>query len=214
MVWGDRVYVTQPVSESKRRTLVCLNRVDGEVLWQSGVTYKEDEASHATNPFCSPSPVTDGERVIAWFGSAGLLCVDREGKTLWPQDLGKQAHMWGYGTSPILYGDLCILNFGPGTREMLVAVNKETGEEVWRVDRLPMEEELALSDPEHNGNAESNAMGDDLANILRGSWGTPILVDAGRGRELVVAHPRRLTGYDPATGKTRWTCGGESAHVL
>lgn len=207
VVWGNRVFVTQPVKDSNRRTLMALDRSTGQVMWQSGVTYDQEEKSHGTNPYCSPSPVTDGERVIAWFGSAGLVCFDMDGKTIWQRDLGPQEHMWGYGTSPILHGDLCILNFGPGTREMLIAVNKTTGEDEWRVDRMPLDEELTLSSAEHNGNAESRSEGDDLATILRGSWGTPILVDSGRRAELVVAHPRRITGYNPGTGARLWTCG-------
>ena len=62
IVWDQRVFITQ--AEGSRRTVRCLNRDDGKLLWQSGVTYPEKEASHETNPLCSASPVTDGERVI------------------------------------------------------------------------------------------------------------------------------------------------------
>jgi len=72
--------------------------------------------------------------VIASFASAGLYCYDFDGKELWRRDLGKQAHIWGNGASPIIHGGLCILNFGPGERTFLVAVNKKTGATVWQVD--------------------------------------------------------------------------------
>ena len=84
-----------------------------------------------TNPFCSASPVTDGERVIASHGSAGLVCYDFEGKELWRHDTGKLEHLWGTASSPIIHGDLCIQWCGPGARQYLIALNKKTGEKVW-----------------------------------------------------------------------------------
>src|SRR6185503_169582 len=113
IVWGDRIFVTQAVG--KQRMLMCFNRADGKLLWQQGVTTRlAADPTHATNPHCSASPVTDGERVIAWFGSAGLACYDFTGKKLWSVDLGLQRHIWGYGASPMILGELCFLNFGPG----------------------------------------------------------------------------------------------------
>ncbi len=213
VVWGDRIFVSQPLSDSKQRTLMCFARDDGRKLWQAAVTYEADESSHRTNPYCSPSPVTDGERVIAWFGSAGLFCYDLEGNEQWRRDLGPQEHMWGYGTSPIMYRDLCILNFGPGNREVLLAVDKRTGEEVWRVEPLSLDEEDKLSGPENNGNADPKDGDGQRSKMLRGTWSTPILVEAGGRNELVVTHPRRVTAYEPATGELLWTCGGSAPLV-
>ena len=104
---------------------------EGKLLWQRDVVYKEPEITHPTNPFCSASPVTDGERVVASHGSAGLVCYDFEGKELWRYDVGKLEHLWGNASSPILHGDLCIQWCGPGARQFLLAVNKRTGEKVW-----------------------------------------------------------------------------------
>ncbi len=134
IVWGDRVFVTQAMDAGKRRTVLCLDRRTGKRLWQSGVDAPEMERTHETNPYCSPSPVTDGESVFAWFGSAGLVAFDFDGKIRWRRPLGKIDHVFGYGTSPILHGDLCILSFGPGSREFAVAVSKKTGEIVWQFD--------------------------------------------------------------------------------
>src|SRR5215207_7828617 len=111
IIWGNRLFVTQAVQ--KRRTLMCFDRANGKVLWQSGVTYPEKEPTHDTNPDCSGSPVTDGEHVIVSFGSPGLYSYDLDGKELWHRDLGKQIHMWGVASSPVIHGDLCFLNFGP-----------------------------------------------------------------------------------------------------
>ncbi|HZN67876.1 MAG TPA: PQQ-binding-like beta-propeller repeat protein, partial [Tepidisphaeraceae bacterium] len=89
VVWGDRVFILQPVEKENRRTLMCFNRADGKLLWQSGVTYAEKEAHHPDNPYCSGTPATDGERVYACFGSAGLYCYDFAGKEVWRRELGK-----------------------------------------------------------------------------------------------------------------------------
>src|SRR5690606_27406768 len=154
IVWGDRVFLTQASEKSlwppqkppnwpsgtspggfavaERRSLICFDRTDGTLLWQRDTIYTEPESTHATNPFCSASPVTDGERVIASHGSAGLVCYDFAGKELWRRDVGKLEHVWGNASSPVLYGDLCIVWCGPGARQFLLAVNKHTGEEVWR----------------------------------------------------------------------------------
>src|SRR5207249_2371539 len=93
--------------------------------------YREREQTQQNNPYCSATPVTDGERVIASFGSAGLYCYDLSGKELWHRDLGTMSHVFGNAASPILHGDLCFLNFGPDEKARLVAVNKRTGEIVW-----------------------------------------------------------------------------------
>jgi outer membrane protein assembly factor BamB len=134
IVWGDRVFVAQALDGGSRRTLICLDRADGKLLWQSGTTYNEKEPSQQNNPFCSATPVTDGERVIASFGSAGLYCYDFAGKELWHRELGKMTHMFGNASSPILYGELCLLPFGPDEKARLIAVNKRTGETAWEVE--------------------------------------------------------------------------------
>src|SRR5687767_1706413 len=122
VVWKDKVFITQAVGE--RRTVMCFDRKSGKVLWQSGTSYGEKEETHETNPYCSASPVTDGERVIAWFGSAGVFCYDFNGKELWRKDLGKQSHTWGFASSPLIDGDLCVLYFGPGKGAALIGLDK------------------------------------------------------------------------------------------
>ena len=131
IVWGDRVFVLQGLEKEKRRTVMCFSRADGRLLWQSGVDYSEKESTHPDNPSCSGTPATDGERVVACFGSAGLVCFDMAGKELWRRDLGKLDHMFGNAISPVIVGNLVVLNFGPGEGARLVAVDKQTGEIAW-----------------------------------------------------------------------------------
>jgi outer membrane protein assembly factor BamB len=131
IVWGDRVFITQFVSGENRRMVMCFDRADGTLLWQSGVVYTEKEQTQPNNGYCTATPVTDGERIIALFGSAGLYCCDLSGKRLWHRELGKMDHMFGNASSPVLCGDLCIVHFGPDERARLIAVNKRTGDVVW-----------------------------------------------------------------------------------
>jgi outer membrane protein assembly factor BamB len=131
IVWGDRVFLLQAVEKDKRRTLMCFDRANGKPLWQSGVTYADSESTHPDNPYCSGTPATDGERVVASFGSAGLYCYDFAGKELWHRDLGKLNHMFGNAISPVIVGDRVVVNFGPGEGARLVALDKRTGAVAW-----------------------------------------------------------------------------------
>ena len=208
IVWENKIFFTQPLSEANHRALFCVVRESGRELWRRAVTYKQPEASHKTNPYASATPATDGERVIAWFGSAGLVCWDLDGNELWRRDLGTQEHMWGYGSSPILHQDLCILSFGPGNHEFLLGVDKTTGETRWKVDALNDAAERALSGPENDGNANEFLTDKPRNEQLRGAWSTPILVEVDGRTELVATLPRGVSGFDPVTGDLLWTCGG------
>jgi outer membrane protein assembly factor BamB len=197
VVWGDRVFVTQPVTAGNRRTLMCFDRNDGKLLWQSGTEWKESDPTHSTNPLCSSSAVTDGERVIAWFGSAGLFCYDLEGNEIWKRDLGIQKHIWGYGSSPVIHGDLCYLNFGPGARTFLIAVDKRTGKTVWQHD-----EPINTA-----GTSEAPFSSADY----HGSWSTPVFRTINGQEQLIISFPFRLCAFDPLSGKEFWTSNGINA---
>jgi outer membrane protein assembly factor BamB len=193
IVSNGRVFVTQAVGD--RRTLMCFDRTDGKLLWQRGVTTKEKEPTHGTNPYCPASPVTDGQRVIASFASDGLYCYDFAGNELWKRDdLGRQIHIWGNGASPVIHGELCFLNFGPGETTYLLAVNKSTGETVWKKD-----EDIGY------GKGGSDVKG---AATYVGSWTTPVLMKVEGREQLLMSWPRRLAAYDPQSGEELWTCSG------
>ncbi len=196
IVWGNKVFITQPVESENKRLVVCFDRTNGKKLWEAGTTYTESELSHDANPPCSASPVTDGERVIAWFGSAGIYCFDMQGKELWHRDLGPQKHTWGYAASPVIYKDLCILNFGPGKTSFLAAFKKKTGEQVWKV-------EIPEVQPEKRTDGFAGQKKGEI-----GSWSTPIVVKTGSRDELIVSLPEKLRAFDPLTGKELWHCDG------
>jgi outer membrane protein assembly factor BamB len=194
IVWGGRIFLTQSIGAE--RVVMALDRANGIRLWQSGVTTKlSDDPTHKTNPYGSSSPVTDGERIIAWFGSDGLHAFDLEGEKLWSRDLGVQRHIWGYGSSPVIHGDLCFLNFGPGERNFLIAVDKRTGRTVWQHD-----EPIGYSE-RGEGKARNST-------TYLGSWSTPVLMKVGGRDQLLLSWPKRLAAYEPATGRELWTCEG------
>src|SRR5713101_3025252 len=207
VVRGGRVFITQAINANSRRTVLCFDRRTGKLLWQSGVTWTEKEPTSDENPPCTPSPVTDGRRVIAWFGSAGVYGYNFDGRELWRRDLGRQMHLWGYASSLVLYRDLCFLNFGPGNRSFVIALDKKTGRTVWQFD-VPIlastvnQQELGGPDP-----SLPNPAWAKLSEIA-GSWATPLIVPAAGHNELVVALPLRLIAFAPRTGEQLWTCDG------
>jgi len=214
VAWGDRLFITQAIEADHRRTVMCFARSDGKLLWQSGVTAAESEPTNGQNPYCSASPVTDGRRVIAYFGSPGLYCYDYTGKELWHRDVGKVDSWQGSGSSPVIYQRLCILNAGPGTQAAVVACDLDDGHIVWKVTPPPV---IAGAIP--GGRPPSKENGHDFdgammaadptgAGGFRGSWSTPVILHAADHDEVVVVHPKNVTAYDPATGNEIWTCGG------
>jgi outer membrane protein assembly factor BamB len=188
VVAGQRVFVSSASNSGRLRSLVCYQRETGSKLWQQDVEYVEDEPSHPNNPYCSSSPVTDGERVIVWHGSAGLYAYDVDGTKLWNRDLGRFQHIWGNGSSPVIYRDLVVLNAGPGVSAFVMALDKRTGAEVWRRDFPDMVSQKV--------------------DEFRGSWSTPVVASLGGRDLLLISLPLRLHALDPLTGSDVWSCGG------
>ena len=189
-IWGDRLFLTQALDrDGHQRALLCFDRKSGKELWRQVTEFKGKESTHRDNPYCSASPVTDGERVIASFGSAGVVCSDFAGKLLWRRDLGTFEHIWGNAASPVLYGDLVILNCGPGERTFLIALDKRTGRDVWKVD-------------------EPGGLFGHKSSEWIGSWSTPAVVTVNGRDELVMTWPHAVKAYNPRTGELLWTCQG------
>lgn len=188
IVWGERVFLTQATEDGKRRALMCFDRDTGRTLWEQATAYDRKERTHETNPQCSQSAVTDGELVVAWHGSAGVFAYDLDGRELWRKDLGTFEHIWGLGSSPVLYENLVILNAGPGLRAFVVALDKRTGEEVWRY--------------------ESPGAASEKVDQFRGSWHTPVLFPEGSQTRVLLGFPGVLRALDPRTGNNVWFCSG------
>jgi outer membrane protein assembly factor BamB len=188
IVVGERVFLTQAENQGRLRSMLCLRLDNGRRLWKNSVEFTGEEPTHDGNPACSASPVSDGERVVAWHGSAGVVAYDLEGTELWRRDLGPFTHIWGNAASPVLLGDRVIVSAGPGLRHDLVALDKRTGAVLWRVDL-----------------ADARA---EKADQFKGSWCSPVIVRVGTSEQIVLGLPGRLCGFDPATGRRVWWCEG------
>ncbi len=178
--------------EGKRRGLFCLDRRTGQVLWKRIVEYPEKSATHQTNPYCGSTPAYHAGRVVVWHASAGLHCYDVDGKVLWSRNLGQFEHMWGYGSSPIVYQGRVILFTGPSHERMFIgAYDLQTGQTLWETEE-PFE-----------GDGDRNAAGNYM-----GSWTTPMVVQVKGQDQVVVSLPTRVVGYDIDTGQILWWCEG------
>jgi outer membrane protein assembly factor BamB len=206
IVSGDRVFVTTAVSDADQESpkkglyfggdrsrppdatfrweLLCLDRDEGSIVWRRVAKQaKPTTPIHLKNSYASETPVTDGERVYAWFGAAGLFAYDLDGEVVWQKDLGAFPTRLGWGTasSPAIDGDRLFVQCDNEERSFLVAFNKKTGEELWRVDR------------------------DE-----KSSWSTPLVWKNERRTELVTSATKRVRSYDPASGKLLWELSGMS----
>ena len=162
----------------------AFHRSDGRRLWEYRV---EAEGSlplvHSKHNLASPSPVTDGERIYAWFGTGQLFALDMKGKLLWQRHLGQDSTFeirWGHGASPTLYEDSVILLCDHLPRSYLLALDKRTGETKWIVER-----------------------GTGLH-----SYSTPFVARGAKRTELIVNLSERVDAYEARTGEHLWFAGG------
>jgi len=219
IVWGNRIFLTaaiegevvpgakavhhvrrgetwvhpDSVAGDRKHTLevLCLDRDSGKILWERTAyegTVHDDR--HRKNSYASPTPLTDGKFVYAFFEAEGLYCYDFDGQLIWKTSLGKIAKMgMGPGTSPTLHENLLFLQCdqedgGPDI-SFIAAVDKRTGKEVWRVKR------------NH-----------------RKTHATPLLVRSGSRVELIASGAESVISYDPATGKEYWRSDGVKGHSI
>ncbi len=169
--------------------VVCLDRNTGKTLWQRTA---REELPHegfrqGDGGYACYSPVTDGTNLYAYFGSRGLFCYDFDGNRKWERELGKMniAMQFGEGGSPALHGDKVIVNRDHEGDSVVLAINKNTGETIWQAKR------------------------DE-----RTSWSTPLVVEHNGSAQVIVSATNRVRGYDLATGKLIWECGGLTRNVI
>lgn len=210
VIWGDRIYLTtaipfgEPVdpvpddapgahdnaSVTRRQEFaaMALDRRTGRPLWRRTLRKGVPHAVfHKSGTLASNSPVTDGEHLFAYFGSAGLYCLDHDGELIWQKDLGDMQvkHGHGEGSSPALYGETLVVNWDHEGQSFLVAFDKHSGQERWRVDR----EEVT-------------------------SWSTPVIVEPAGRSQVIVSGTKRVRAYDLGSGAVIWECAGLSHNVV
>jgi len=189
IVWGDRIFLTTAREGGARLSLLCYRRSDGAPLWEAFAPTSGVEHAHEKNGHASATPVTDGRRVWASFGTHGLAAFDFDGKVVWHRDLGDLDNYHGSAGSPVLHdGRIYIYqDIRPtSTLESFVAAfDAETGDTLWWTRR-----EASVG------------------------WGTPVVIRAGDREELVVNGQRRVTAYDPRTGERLWWARGTTFEVI
>jgi outer membrane protein assembly factor BamB len=192
IVVGDRVFLTcfsgynvpgqdRGEPQDLKLHVLCLSRGNGEIQWNTTIAPQlpEQASIREAHGYASSTPVCDGERVYVFFGKTGVFAFDLRGQQLWQADVGSELNGWGSAASPVLFDNLVIVNASVESQS-LVALNRQSGREVWR------------------------------AKGIREAWNTPVLVPLKTGKhELVLGKLRQVVGFDPATGDELWNCSND-----
>ena len=168
--------------------LVSLDRNSGKLIWQK--TVREElphQGHHNDHGFASFTPATDGKLLWANFGSRGLHCFDMEGNLKWSKDLVKMNTLMGFGEggSLAVAGDAVIVVMDHEGDSFIIALNKETGDIIWKKER-------------------------DEAT----SWATPLPIEVNGKIQVIVSATSRIRSYDLKTGDIVWQCGGQTRNVV
>lgn len=185
-IWGDRIFLT--TFNEGQLEVRCHDTSDGRMRWSRQIKPETLEEPHRSDgsPAASTS-ATDGQRLVSYFGSFGLICHDLDGKELWryPLPTAESGGRFGSGTSPIIIGRHVILNRDQHQYSSLLAVDLETGQKLWETPRT------------------------DAA----GSFGSPAHWRNEGEDQVVLAATARLKGYTLATGAERWVIDGVTGVV-
>ena len=168
--------------------VILVDRETGKIKWEKTVTKEMPiEDTHKLGSWASNSPCTDGKFIYAYFGSRGLFCLDFEGNIIWQNDFGQMVKVmnFGEGESPFLYKDRIFIQWDSENKSFMVAIDKKTGKEIWRVDR------------------------DE-----KSSWATPFAVDINGKIQVITTATNQVRSYDYNTGEIIWTSTGLTRNVI
>ncbi|MCY2962162.1 MAG: PQQ-binding-like beta-propeller repeat protein, partial [Planctomycetota bacterium] len=179
VVVGDRIYLTG-IRDKQKLVTLALERATGKIVWEVEAQFEKLEEIHPTGSHATPTVASDGERVVSFFGSAGLFCYDTSGKLLWQIPLGPFKNDFGSGTSPLIVDDRVILCQDHDTDSFLMSVDKRTGRIVWRLDR---------------GEFPRN-------------YCTPTIWEVNGKKQIIIAATLRIVAYDFESGEEVWTVRG------
>jgi outer membrane protein assembly factor BamB len=190
-VEGRALFEGQQYVISTRRqqfVLLALDRETGKERWRRTLHEEHPhEGIHPTNTWASASPATDGEHILAFFGSWGLFVLDMEGKLIWKKDLGSMdtRNGWGEGSSPALFKDRVVVNWDHEGQSFIAAFDKRTGKELWRRER------------------------DEVT-----SWFTPLVVSHDGRDQIVTTGAGHVRGYDLENGDMIWQGPGLTVNSI
>ncbi|MDR0306029.1 MAG: PQQ-like beta-propeller repeat protein [Chitinispirillales bacterium] len=178
VVYDDRIFLTGGTKDA--RQVFCFDVSNGKLLWSYNVKVggSEDQPLPKVDRetgFAAPTVACDGKRVYAIFATGELVSLTVKGKHVWSRFLGAPDNHYGHSSSLIAGGGLLFVQLDEYDKGKLLAINGKTGKTVWEVPRT----------------------------IL--SWGSPILVNTGSRRELILVDNETVTSYDPVSGKLLWS---------
>jgi len=189
IVVGNRVFLNAALEKEGKRVLMCLDRATGKTLWQRDVLVAPLEKKHGLNSYASSTPACDGQRVFVTFLDQKQVLVaayDLEGNPVWRKSPGRFTSMHGWSCSPVLYGDSIIVNCDHDGDGYIVRLRRDTGDEVWRIER-----------PNHTR-----------------SYCNPTIFDVGGVKHMVLSGSKCTTDYDPDSGKQRWLVDGPTEQYV
>lgn len=194
VIWGNQIWLTTATPEGTELGVFCLDKETGKILRDETLFHiKTPQEAHRFNSYASPTPVIEEGRIYVTFGSPGTACLDTAtGKVLWQRDDLKCNHFRGPGSSPILWQDLLIMNFDGSDFEYVIALNKKTGETVWKTDRS-----VDYKDTDASGARQAD--GD-----FRKAFSTPQVAQVSGRPVLFSSGAKAHYAYDPRTGKEFW----------
>ena len=199
VVFEDHIYLTcytgygvargRPGDPKKlERHLICFNKSNGKIVWRKTVGAKSSKNEYtqwavALHGYSSSTPVVDETGVYVFMGDAGCIAYDHQGKRRWTFDCGQGTHKFGSGASPLLYGDLLIVNACPESGD-LIAINKATGKQVWR--------QSGINESWGTPVIYKNTKGSD---------------------ELAISIKGAILAFNPKDGKPLWNCQSIKAYI-
>jgi outer membrane protein assembly factor BamB len=189
IVWGDSVFVASCREDAKQRLLVRFDRESGKILWQQVVLSSELEQKHRLNSFASSTPATDGKRVYVTFLAENQMVVaayDFSGKQLWLVRPGGFSSVQGYCSCPVLFQDKLIVNGDHDGDAYIVALDRATGQTLWKVDR---------------------------ENKTR-SYVTPIIRQIDGRTQMILSGSKCVASYDPRDGSRHWIIDGPTEQFV
>lgn len=195
VIWGDRIFLTNAPTDGKRLSVVCIDKNSGKVIYNKQMhTVAAPQFCHPFNSYASPSPVVEDGRLYISFGSPYLACLEPEtGKVIWERTDFVCNHFRGAGSSPVIYKDRLFLHFDGSDEQYVVALNKKTGETIWRTNRTVDFDDInpKTGKPDRDGD-------------WRKAFSTPVVMEVAGRPILISLGSMALYGYDVASGKELW----------
>lgn len=213
IVWGNYIIVTTAVATTEKAPVdsaalkkaaspmpvnrtefihefkaMLIDRNDGHIIWEKTVArQRPEEGTHEFGSWASNSPSTDGEHIFAYFGSRGLYCLDFKGNIIWKKDFGQMDKKmnFGEGDSPCLYKERIFIQWDHEGESFIAALDKKTGNEIWRVKR------------------------DEKT-----SWATPLVVEINGKPQVITVATSQIRSYDYETGELIWTSAGMTQNAI